>query len=369
MQSRSCSGAPKQGCCRTQPALPLHPPPARFLRLAPAAEIMKRRIAGLHQNTAISSVELTDKWEPKVGAGCFVLVGVWLVHLNRTGGSSVELAGRCKPEPAAEGWLSSTRCAGLPGLPVCRTWHQRLSRLTFTLCQLLVLQEEGLDPIETTRHVSVITITLSKVRAGCCATCKQSRRLPPPVLCACRPSSAAMRCLPCSLLCRLLALLCCWAGPAGQLDTCRCGPCCCPLMCYWSTAGGSGLSVLLQDPIGHPRCMPLSPVLLPASSQLLPLPYPLLQDPLDTSAPGYQPPLPESEVRIVAAKPFAGCIRNNELAHARLSVAAACVCCLLPDSKVWGGLRPLCASAHCGRRKGTALQPTSSLPRLAICTH
>lgn len=27
---------------------------------------MKRRIAGLHQNTAISSVELTDHWEPKV---------------------------------------------------------------------------------------------------------------------------------------------------------------------------------------------------------------------------------------------------------------------------------------------------------------
>ncbi|KAI7839097.1 hypothetical protein COHA_007102 [Chlorella ohadii] len=51
------------------------------------AEIMKRRIAGLHQNTAISSVELTDHWEPK---------------------------------------------------------------------------EEGLDPIDTTRHVSVITITLSK---------------------------------------------------------------------------------------------------------------------------------------------------------------------------------------------------------------
>ena len=29
---------------------------------------MKRRIAGLHQNTAISSVELTDHWEPKAGA-------------------------------------------------------------------------------------------------------------------------------------------------------------------------------------------------------------------------------------------------------------------------------------------------------------
>lgn len=55
-----------------------------------AAEIMKRRVAGLHQNTAISSVQLTDHWEPK---------------------------------------------------------------------------EEGLDPIETTRHVSVITIILSKV--GC----------------------------------------------------------------------------------------------------------------------------------------------------------------------------------------------------------
>lgn len=51
------------------------------------AEIMKRRIAGLHQNTSISSVELRDHWEPK---------------------------------------------------------------------------EEGLDPIDTTRHVSVITITLSK---------------------------------------------------------------------------------------------------------------------------------------------------------------------------------------------------------------
>lgn len=50
---------------------------------------MKRRIAGLHQHTAIASVELRDRWVPK---------------------------------------------------------------------------EEGLDPIETTRHVSVIAITLSKVR-------------------------------------------------------------------------------------------------------------------------------------------------------------------------------------------------------------
>lgn len=49
---------------------------------------MKRRIAGLHQHTAIASVELRDRWVPK---------------------------------------------------------------------------EEGLDPIETTRHVSVIAITLSKV--------------------------------------------------------------------------------------------------------------------------------------------------------------------------------------------------------------
>lgn len=53
-----------------------------------AAEILKRRVAGLHQETAISSVELQDRWEPK---------------------------------------------------------------------------EEGLEPMETTRHVSVITITLSKV--------------------------------------------------------------------------------------------------------------------------------------------------------------------------------------------------------------
>lgn len=52
-----------------------HRLPASCYLLVPAAEIMKRRIAGLHQNTAISSVELTDKWEPKVGAGCFVLVG------------------------------------------------------------------------------------------------------------------------------------------------------------------------------------------------------------------------------------------------------------------------------------------------------
>ncbi len=52
---------------------------------------MKRRIVGLHQDTRISSVELTDHWEPK---------------------------------------------------------------------------EEGLDPIETTRHVSVITIVLSKASGG-----------------------------------------------------------------------------------------------------------------------------------------------------------------------------------------------------------
>lgn len=58
-----------------------------------AAEIMKRRILGLHQVTAISSVELRDHWEPK---------------------------------------------------------------------------EEGLDSIDTTRHVSVITITLSKVSECCC---------------------------------------------------------------------------------------------------------------------------------------------------------------------------------------------------------
>ena len=58
---------------------------------------MKRRIAGLHQHTAISSVRLTDRWEPR---------------------------------------------------------------------------EEGLDAIETTRHVSVIAITLSKASAW------QGRRLP-----------------------------------------------------------------------------------------------------------------------------------------------------------------------------------------------
>ena len=69
------------------PALPLPASPLTPI-LRPAAEIIKRRIVGLHQDTAISSVELKDHWEPK---------------------------------------------------------------------------EEGLDPIETTRHVSVITITLSKV--------------------------------------------------------------------------------------------------------------------------------------------------------------------------------------------------------------
>ena len=75
---------------RPPPCLPasLPSPPSCTPILHPAAEIIKRRIVGLHQDTAISSVELRDHWEPK---------------------------------------------------------------------------EEGLDPIETTRHVSVITITLSKV--------------------------------------------------------------------------------------------------------------------------------------------------------------------------------------------------------------
>ena len=54
-----------------------------------AAEIIKRRIAGLHQVTKINSIDITDVWEPT---------------------------------------------------------------------------EEGLDRIETTRHVSVMTIVLSKVR-------------------------------------------------------------------------------------------------------------------------------------------------------------------------------------------------------------
>ena len=31
----------------------------------PAAEILKRRISGLHQNTEIGSVDITDTWEPK----------------------------------------------------------------------------------------------------------------------------------------------------------------------------------------------------------------------------------------------------------------------------------------------------------------
>lgn len=31
----------------------------------PAAEILKRRIGGLHQNTEIGSVDITDTWEPK----------------------------------------------------------------------------------------------------------------------------------------------------------------------------------------------------------------------------------------------------------------------------------------------------------------
>ena len=48
----------------------LLPAPSLLYCFCAAAEIMKRRIAGLHQNTAISSVQLTDHWEPKeVGAG------------------------------------------------------------------------------------------------------------------------------------------------------------------------------------------------------------------------------------------------------------------------------------------------------------
>jgi hypothetical protein len=104
--TRRLLGKPAQCCCCccrchciTLPHhLTAHPPaclpaslpspPSCTPILHPAAEIIKRRIVGLHQDTAISSVELRDHWEPK---------------------------------------------------------------------------EEGLDPIETTRHVSVITITLSKV--------------------------------------------------------------------------------------------------------------------------------------------------------------------------------------------------------------
>lgn len=76
-------------CLRRRPSPTPHPPTHTLDSLA--AEIMKRRIAGLHQHTAIASVELRDQWVPK---------------------------------------------------------------------------EEGLDPIETTRHVSVIAITLSKVGIG-----------------------------------------------------------------------------------------------------------------------------------------------------------------------------------------------------------
>lgn len=87
-QLRSCS------CCAGAQGPP--PTPAQLARAAPpAAEIIKRRIAGLHQITRISSIDITDTWDPL---------------------------------------------------------------------------EEGLDRIETTRHVSVMTIILSKVGARSAAS-------------------------------------------------------------------------------------------------------------------------------------------------------------------------------------------------------
>lgn len=48
-----------------------------------AAEIIKRRIPGLHQNNTIASISTQDTWEPlEVGAVCRKYLLIW--HHTRT---------------------------------------------------------------------------------------------------------------------------------------------------------------------------------------------------------------------------------------------------------------------------------------------
>lgn len=63
---------------------------------------------------------------------------------------------RAPPPPAAAAEIMKRRIAGL---------HQHTRISSVRLTDRWEPREEGLDPIETTRHVSVIFITLSKARA------------------------------------------------------------------------------------------------------------------------------------------------------------------------------------------------------------
>ncbi len=109
------------------------------------AEIIKRRIPNLHQITEISSTDITDVYEPlEEGLDTYVLPSL---NFNFVAFSAMRAApDRCTRFP------SNARAA----LLVCTVRCCRSA-----VCPLLIVQLTC--RIETTRHVSSITIVLSTV--------------------------------------------------------------------------------------------------------------------------------------------------------------------------------------------------------------